>query len=245
MSCRTPALVLWACSTAAAQVVNGDFQTGSLPPWVVTPTPNGVSGFQSVVMYDIDGPGPAPPSLAAQFMVGRTFPGTSPEGISLAQPVPLIGGADYTLRFNWSVWAQVNVYSASGGTFELMVDGAVLNHAVAPVTVQGQTTYGQLAASFHAPQTRDYALAVRITRTTTFGEEVFQYLDNITAALVCYANCDGSSTPPLLTVNDFICFQSKFAAGESYANCDGSSTPPVLNISDFICFQSHFAAGCQ
>jgi len=29
-----------------------------------------------------------------------------------------------------------------------------------------------------------------------------------------------------------------------YANCDGSTTPPVLNVSDFICFQSQFAAGC-
>jgi len=29
-----------------------------------------------------------------------------------------------------------------------------------------------------------------------------------------------------------------------YANCDSSTTPPVLNIGDFICFQSRFAAGC-
>jgi len=30
-----------------------------------------------------------------------------------------------------------------------------------------------------------------------------------------------------------------------YANCDGSSTPPVLNVSDFICFQTQYAAGCS
>lgn len=29
-----------------------------------------------------------------------------------------------------------------------------------------------------------------------------------------------------------------------YANCDGSTTTPVLNVNDFICFQSRFAAGC-
>jgi hypothetical protein len=29
----------------------------------------------------------------------------------------------------------------------------------------------------------------------------------------CYANCDGSTSPPILNVNDFLCFQSKFAAG--------------------------------
>jgi hypothetical protein len=61
----------------------------------------------------------------------------------------------------------------------------------------------------------------------------------------CYANCDGSTTSPMLTVNDFICFQSRFAAGDPYANCDGSTTVPTLTVNDFICFQSRFAAGCS
>jgi hypothetical protein len=60
----------------------------------------------------------------------------------------------------------------------------------------------------------------------------------------CYANCDGSTAAPVLNVNDFICFQSRFAAGDSYANCDGSTVVPVLNVNDFICFQARFAAGC-
>jgi len=61
----------------------------------------------------------------------------------------------------------------------------------------------------------------------------------------CYANCDHSTTAPILNVSDFICFQSNFAAGNPYANCDGSTTPPVLNVSDFICFQARYAAGCR
>jgi hypothetical protein len=60
----------------------------------------------------------------------------------------------------------------------------------------------------------------------------------------CYANCDGSTTPPILNVNDFICFQGKFAAADPTANCDESTTPPTLNVNDFICFQGQFAAGC-
>jgi hypothetical protein len=60
----------------------------------------------------------------------------------------------------------------------------------------------------------------------------------------CYANCDGSTTAPLLTINDFVCFQTRFAAGDSYANCDGSTSPPVLNVNDFVCFIGQFAAGC-
>jgi hypothetical protein len=60
----------------------------------------------------------------------------------------------------------------------------------------------------------------------------------------CYANCDGSSIPPILNIADFVCFQTRFAAGDSYANCDGSTTAPTLNIADFVCFMSHVAVGC-
>ncbi len=69
----------------------------------------------------------------------------------------------------------------------------------------------------------------------------------ITAALIeppCYANCDGSTTPPVLNVLDFGCFLNRFAAGDSTANCDGSTTQPVLNVLDFSCFLNRFAAGC-
>jgi hypothetical protein len=30
-----------------------------------------------------------------------------------------------------------------------------------------------------------------------------------------------------------------------YANCDGSTTSPVLNVNDFVCFNNRFAAGCR
>lgn len=61
----------------------------------------------------------------------------------------------------------------------------------------------------------------------------------------CYANCDGSTSPPVLNVNDFQCFTNKFAAADSSANCDGSTVPPVLNVNDFQCFLNKFAAGCS
>ncbi len=69
-------------------------------------------------------------------------------------------------------------------------------------------------------------------------------LDRDQADLACYANCDGSHTPPILNVNDFGCFLNKFAAGDPTANCDGSTNPPVLNVLDFSCFLNKFAAGC-
>jgi hypothetical protein len=60
----------------------------------------------------------------------------------------------------------------------------------------------------------------------------------------CYANCDDSTTAPVLNVADFTCFLQRFAAGESYANCDQSTTVPVLNVADFTCFLQSFASGC-
>ncbi len=65
-----------------------------------------------------------------------------------------------------------------------------------------------------------------------------------TAVATCYANCDGSTAAPVLTANDFQCYLSKYAAGDTYANCDGSTAAPVLTANDFQCFLSKYAAGC-
>jgi hypothetical protein len=32
---------------------------------------------------------------------------------------------------------------------------------------------------------------------------------------------------------------------EHYANCDGSTSAPILNVDDFTCFINEFAAGCR
>jgi hypothetical protein len=61
----------------------------------------------------------------------------------------------------------------------------------------------------------------------------------------CYANCDNSTTAPVLNVQDFTCFLNRFATGDSYANCDNSTTAPVLNVQDFTCFLNRFSVGCS
>jgi hypothetical protein len=56
----------------------------------------------------------------------------------------------------------------------------------------------------------------------------------------CYPDCDQSHS---LNVNDFVCFQGAFAAGNlNLADCDHNT---ALNVNDFVCFQSAFAAGCS
>ncbi len=62
--------------------------------------------------------------------------------------------------------------------------------------------------------------------------------DNFSLGPSCYPDCNASGS---LTVADFVCFQSKFVAGDPYADCNASGT---LTVGDFVCFQSQFVAGC-
>lgn len=71
------------------------------------------------------------------------------------------------------------------------------------------------------------------------------FLSVVPCPFMCYTNCDGSTVAPVLNVNDFICFNERYAAGDSWANCDASTTPPILNVLDFVCFLNAFAAGCS
>ncbi|MBL9031587.1 MAG: PQQ-binding-like beta-propeller repeat protein [Phycisphaerae bacterium] len=64
------------------------------------------------------------------------------------------------------------------------------------------------------------------------------------AFAACSANCDASTTPPILNVNDYVCFLGLFAAWDPRANCDASTVPPVLNVNDFVCFSQRYAEGC-
>jgi hypothetical protein len=238
------AAFLASISSAHGQFIqNGGFEQGAFPPWTVTPTSNGTSVSTFVTMVDIDGPGPAPVSEAASFCVGRNTPNPSPGGITLAQTVGGLGGIDVRVLFDWSVRSLVNVYNASGGTFELVVDGQVIGQATAPVTVAGQTAYGSVSGTFHSP-VGQHTIAVRITRSVPAGEEVFQYVDNIRVEPACYANCDYSTGQPALTAGDFVCFLGAFANAYPYANCDGSTAAPVLTANDFLCFLNAWIAGC-
>jgi hypothetical protein len=83
------------------------------------------------------------------------------------------------------------------------------------------------------------------TGTRGSADTSISWVFTVSTPLPCYPNCDGSTVSPVLNVNDFVCFQTRFAAGDSYANCDGSTIAPILNVNDFICFQSRFAAGCS
>jgi hypothetical protein len=89
---------------------------------------------------------------------------------------------------------------------------------------------------------RSAAFAGTATSGRRFGGTIYYTVGSTPGG--CYANCDNSTTSPVLNVADFTCFLQRFAAGESYANCDNSTTEPTLNVADFTCFLQQFAAGC-
>ncbi len=55
----------------------------------------------------------------------------------------------------------------------------------------------------------------------------------------CYANCDCNASA--LDIDDFICFQTRFALADPYADCDADGE---LTVDDFVCFQTAYAVGC-
>jgi len=57
----------------------------------------------------------------------------------------------------------------------------------------------------------------------------------------CYADCDTSTSPGVLDIFDFLCFQDAFVTMDPYADCDGNS---VFDVFDFLCFQDAFVTGC-
>jgi hypothetical protein len=101
---------------------------------------------------------------------------------------------------------------------------------------------GQVSLRFRAA---DAAIAMLVnSRSFMTPENRPVFAITGVASNVCYANCDNSTSPPILNANDFQCFLNEFAAGNSAANCDGSTSAPVLNANDFQCFLNKFAAGC-
>jgi hypothetical protein len=74
------------------------------------------------------------------------------------------------------------------------------------------------------------------------GGGVVRYVAQYVGCPNCYANCDLSTSPSTLNVNDFVCFMQKFIASDPYANCDNSTAAPAINVNDFVCFATKFAA---
>jgi hypothetical protein len=146
-------------------------------------------------------------------------------------------------------WNQVRTFAANGGlrgSFECKIWGAG-----GPALIQ--YLYQDMTFDWNGNSSTIGVQAPGVSITNSFlnnnvpgGPIANNSACSIVAnsVVVCYPNCDHSTSNPCLTVQDFGCFLNAFAAGDSYANCDGSTTIPVLTVQDFGCFLNSFAAGC-
>jgi hypothetical protein len=176
---------------ASAQIVNGDFETGDLPPWTVYTTPNGSlgAGFPAVSVFDVNGDGSS--SSAAAFSVGYLvapcdLPGFGcplpTEGGGLRQTTVFLGGqttlhADVAVA-NSTVSGGLN---GDGGTFALYLDGALLDSVSFVDIVAGTVLRGALDFTGFV-SAGSHTLELLITRNYSPAVSLVQYVDDISVA---------------------------------------------------------------
>ncbi len=222
--------------------------TATAGAWTrATPLYNGGAG---AVVGDGDGSGKC-------FVTGNTvtIPGSgniTSVGVTggstvLLSPILNLAGTPEA-RISYSKW-----FLSTVGTVDSMVVEISNNNGGAWTNVETVTPASggwvnktiRVADYFASPSAQvrvRFSVSNSDTSTTEAGVDAFVVVNPQVAS--CYANCDGSSVPPVLTANDFQCFINAYAAGQSYANCDGSTATPVLTANDFQCFLNTFATGC-
>jgi hypothetical protein len=243
-SCTAAAAL--AAAASAQIVVNGDFETGTLPPWQFIPDPNGeptmvptVDTFQNSFMFRVN-PGHDGSGGAA--------------GGNLQQEVILQLGAQYVVSGDLYIENLRTGNNSNGGTITITLGGQPIHEFFVGTIPALSTISDTFSVPFVAQVAGSHTLQLRFTRTFRNSvPSIYHWVDNLAISggtPPCYADCDGNEA---LTVDDFICFINEFASAQSlppaqqighYANCDGSTTEPVLTVDDFICFINDFAAGC-
>jgi choice-of-anchor B domain-containing protein len=211
-----------------------------------TPLHNGGHG---AVIGDADGSGMC-------YLTSNTF-GESVSGGPTRLISPVFDLAAHPeARVSYSRWLVSIVGTTDNLITQVSANGGTNWTTVSSV---GPVTGGWERASFRVADFITPTAQVRFrfsitngdTSTTEAGIDDFVLFSPVCAP--CYANCDYSTTPPILNVDDFTCFINEFAMASSlphanqvthYANCDSSTTAPVLNVDDFTCFINSFALGC-
>jgi hypothetical protein len=217
-------------------------QTSTFTPW------------SNEVMLDVRfsitqlGPDQLTTGFSENVGAGETVVYSGPAIISTMQSGPS-GTVATPLEFDISIVFQTPlVYNPALGhlLMDIRREGSTL---AAPMYLDAQTDFGDTVSRVYTGAAGTSASQFGVL--STLGLITMFILEPLTPP--CYANCDSSTTPPILNVEDFTCFVSKFAEGIAlppaqqlthYANCDNGTTHPVLNVEDFTCFITRFAAGC-
>jgi hypothetical protein len=210
--------------------------------WAVGPTAPYDGGWGSSIeyvsasdrLYQIDGRDAAgrPQGTAVLTQGAMTQPQPATACTSGSAQFSVVGAGAGPFTYRWQIQTAPGVWASLGNDpLPLPCGGSA--HATPPDAPT--TSIGVV------PCPGVYSYQVRCIVTSPCGDAA----SNAAAYTVCYANCDCSTAPPVLNVQDFACFLNEFAAADPNANCDGSTAPPVLNVQDFSCFLNAFAAGCS
>lgn len=172
---RTVAVLVvgFASSASAATLNNGDFETGNLSGWTVTPV-DGLTVVQDVVAFDTSGDGNA--SNAAHLNVGLVQPASS-GGVSLSQAFTVVTAGNF--GFSVDVAASDINGNASGGLFRLLIAGTEIDMFDAS-PIRAETLRSSLTGSL-ALLPGVYDFSIEVTRPFTTGNSPLlpmQYVDN-------------------------------------------------------------------
>jgi hypothetical protein len=199
-----------------------DSQTGAFP----SSTPVGITVRRALRLWDGEGFSIIPP---ARLEITRSTMIITPAADPLAcAPGPHLEIGLTTAAGRLHLHPAYLLHDGAGGP---PAPGIYLLEIHAWLGVPGQGTSEPIYILF----SHDEALTALEAAAVWAGQNL---------ARPCYANCDRSTTTPVLNVDDFTCFINAFASGDCYANCDGSTTAPILNVDDFTCFLNQFAQGC-
>lgn len=164
---------------------NGNFETGDFSFWNLANTSNGMTSFQNVIQYDIDGAGTRPTNYAAEFNVGQqVFNFGVPEGIELTQTLNLIGGYQYYFDFDWAADNTAGLSNAEGGIFSLIVNGNAIATQSAGAINGGSITYGHVTGIFTPTSTGSYVVGGRIERPWIAAGGANQLVDNFAVTAI-------------------------------------------------------------
>lgn len=147
------------------------------------------------------------------------------------------GGLPQTITWNVSNSASSPV-NASNVRIDLSTDGGL----TFPINLAASVP-NTGSASVTIPNTPTTQARIRVSAVGNIFFDVSNANFTITPAF-CYPNCDNSTTNPLLTPADLVCFLTRFRLGDPYANCDESTGFPELTPADFVCFLNLFRQGC-
>ena len=171
-------------------------------------------------------------------LVGR--PDAVQSIVTIAPPQARAGGGVSTLTITLRDWQGQAIVAPVSNVAIVHAPGFPALASIGPIVDRGGGVFTvDLTAGPAAGLDR-----FRITLTDGIRQVTLMPDPVLSIYTGCYANCDGSTAPPVLSVPDFVCFMTRFAAGDPYANCDGSTTEPSLNVSDFVCYLNAYARGC-